>query len=287
MSPAASYPHFEELVRHERFVRSALRGLLLDEADVQDVVQETWLRVLRRPPASLREPARWLARVARNLALSSRRSTARRARREEARASAAEPEAAPDESLERVETRQRVVAAVLALEEPYRGVVLLRYERDSPPREIARRLGRSEATVRSQLSRAHALLRAKLDRDFGDRHRWAALAGPLAARPAAGLWIASVLGAAAAVALAWVAYARLAAPDDPARPGTVALAPPSAATPRASQARLAEPGGAEARVPMASQAQAGGKELASTSRAESDGAAPAAPAARGRCCGAG
>jgi hypothetical protein len=71
-----------------------------------------------------------------------------------------------------------VVDATLALAEPYRSVVLLRYWQGLAPAQIGAQLGRSAATVRSQLSRGHALLRARLDDPGAAGDRWALLALP-------------------------------------------------------------------------------------------------------------
>jgi protocatechuate 3,4-dioxygenase beta subunit len=55
-----------------------------------------------------------------------------------------------------------------------------------PPREVARRLGVPVETVRTRLKRGHALLRARLDGDYGDdREAWCKALLPFAlARPA-------------------------------------------------------------------------------------------------------
>ncbi|HKD99913.1 MAG TPA: sigma-70 family RNA polymerase sigma factor, partial [Planctomycetota bacterium] len=84
------------------------------------------------------------------------------------------PERVPSDAeiLEREEARRAVVASVLALDEPYRTVLLLRYFEDSPPREIARRVGVPFETVRTRLKRALDLVRADLDRRRGDRRAW-------------------------------------------------------------------------------------------------------------------
>ncbi len=179
MSTASSRIALDDLLRHESFVRATLRGLLRDEGRVDDAVQETWLRAAKRPPSQQTDPRAWLAKVARNIAISSWRSERRRARREAAIEQDTATAETAERSRERVEMRQRVVAAVLALEEPYRAVVLLRYEEGLSNGEVARRLGRSAATVRSQLSRAHEILRRRLDGEFGGRERWAVLAVPL------------------------------------------------------------------------------------------------------------
>jgi len=189
----------EEWLRHEGFLRKTLRGLLASEADVDDALQQTWTKLLERPVGVPAEPRGWLTRVARNVALGGMRARRRRSEHEAGAVARTQGES-PAESAARVEALQRVGAAILALAEPYRSVVLLRHEQELDVATIARRLGRSEATVRSQLSRAHELLRHRLDREFGGRERWAALAAPLASAAAA--WL--VPGAAALLLLAAV-----------------------------------------------------------------------------------
>lgn len=176
------YPHpeisTESLLRHGPFVTAVVRGLLSDEARVQDILQETWLTALDRPPRAGVSLRRWLARVAGNLARDSHRNTARRLAREReaARLEVVEP---VDVTYERLAGQREVVDAVLALKEPYRTVVLLRYYQGLQPARIAARLGRSPATVRSQLSRAHEILKAVLDKHFdGGRLAWSGLVLP-------------------------------------------------------------------------------------------------------------
>jgi len=174
----------ELLLGHERFVRSIARGLLGNEHDVQDAVQDTWLRALQRGPRALAALPRWLERVVRSRATDLRRADVARRRREQQVAGDRTAESA----VERLSVQHDVVAAVLALHEPYRSVVLLRYYHGLEPTEIATRLQAKAATVRTQLVRAHEMLKERLDRDHG-RAAWAALALPLrpgaAALPAA------------------------------------------------------------------------------------------------------
>ena len=186
MTSAFSNARLEEWLRHEAFLRKVLRRLLASEADVDDALQQTWTKLLERPAGVPAEPRGWLTRVARNVALGGMRARRRRSEHE-AEALPRSGGDSPAESAARVEALQRVGEAILALEEPYRSVVLLRHEQELDVAAIARRLGRSESTVRSQLSRAHELLRQKLDREFGGRERWAALAVPLTSSSSAWL----------------------------------------------------------------------------------------------------
>jgi RNA polymerase sigma factor (sigma-70 family) len=91
--------------------------------------------------------------AARNLAIKRLRGDRRRVRREE---TVARPEGVPSDAdvLERERLRRGVVDAVLALPEPYRATLLLRYFEDLPPREIARRTGVPVETVRTRTRRA-------------------------------------------------------------------------------------------------------------------------------------
>jgi RNA polymerase sigma-70 factor (ECF subfamily) len=167
------------LLQHEAFVRAAVRGVLADEDRIQDVVQDTWLQALDRPPLKPGALRSWLVRVAQNFALSTRRGERRRRFRESAVA-LPETSESVEEAHDRLLVRQAVVAAVLDLPETYRNVVILRYERDLSTAAIAERLGRSSATVRSQLSRAHQMMRRKLNADFKDERSWALFALPAA-----------------------------------------------------------------------------------------------------------
>lgn len=233
--------NFSALLQHEAFVRKTLHGLLRDDSRVDEAVQETWLRVLQRPRAALQEPRSWLAKIARHCAVSGWRSERRRQVREQQAASAGSAESA-EASLSRLETRQRVVAATLALGEPYQSVVVLRYEQDLDVAAIANRLGRSAATVRSQLSRAHALLRERLDQEFGGRERWAVLATPLLGGTKSttaggfGPWL--LLGGTATLAVAAVVWSGLGEDPMPAATERTEAASAAAAQPKGPETSL-------------------------------------------------
>ncbi len=109
------------------FVVRAVRGLLADPSIADDATQDAWLRALRTGGTF---GVGWLTRAAKHAALDRWRGEAARSARERRRATErGEVTAdAADEPLLRVERRQRVATAVLALAEPLRDVVLLRYE---------------------------------------------------------------------------------------------------------------------------------------------------------------
>ena len=81
--------------------------------------------------------------------------------------------------LDRETTRLRVARVVHSLDEPYRTAIICRYFENMLPREIAARLDISVAAVESRLRRGLQKLRARLDRDFGDRKTWCTALLPL------------------------------------------------------------------------------------------------------------
>ena len=121
------------LLAHAGFVRSLARGLLADEAAVDDVVQEAMVRALESGPRRQGALRSWLRSVTRNLVFKRLRGQARRRAREEA---VAQREALPSAAdlHERETSLERVIEAVLSLSEKNRRVILLRYFEDLPPR---------------------------------------------------------------------------------------------------------------------------------------------------------
>ena len=177
----------EKLLEETRWLR-ALAASLAGEADPDDLAQETWLQALRQEPGAILEPRRWLTTVLRHAFRRRHRDAEVRDRLERA---VARPErvASTAALAARASLHRSVVGAVLALDEPGRSVVLLRFFDDRKPREIAHLQGVPVETVRTRLRRALAALRAKLDQEVGNRESWAWLALPAtlgrAATPAA------------------------------------------------------------------------------------------------------
>ncbi len=156
------------LSSHAAGLRGLARGLLRDEHASEDVVQETWLLALERPPANRARLGGWLRQVTRTLAFRRQRGDRRRQQRER---DAAQSEAldSAEESASQREIVTALVNAVQSLSEPYRTVISMRYYQDLPPRVIARKRGVPVATVDSQLHRARQQLRARLDAETGGR----------------------------------------------------------------------------------------------------------------------
>jgi len=176
----------DQLVAHHAWMRRLARSLVLDDSEADDVVQEAWLKATEKPPEKPAALRAWLATVVRNAAKQLARGESRRDRRELA---VAKQEALPSTSelVARAESRRILLDATLALGEPGRSTVLLRFFEGLPPREIAKRQGVPVETVRSRVRRALDEMRSSLDSTHrGDRRAWALTLLPLAAPPLPG-----------------------------------------------------------------------------------------------------
>ena len=160
------------LLAHASWMRALARQLVHDPNNADDVVQQSFLAALERPPRHGANVTGWLRRVVTNRARDAGRGGERRALRERA---VALGEALPStESLVlAAETQRELVGAVLRLEEPYCSTILLRYFWGSSPEQIASDSGVAVSTVRVRTKRGLEALRRDLDaRSGGDRSRW-------------------------------------------------------------------------------------------------------------------
>jgi len=223
--------HVEELLENTTWLRRLARTLVADEHAAEDLVQEACSAGLaaRVAPRDLRS---WLAGVVRKLALRAHRERSARRRREEGAALRQDrSEPAASHGLEQAELQQKLLAAVLALEEPYRATVLARYFEGASLEALAQRDGVPGSTVRTRLARALERLRQRLDEDFGARGAWALLAldlprGSTAPQTGASPLLPgapAALGAGALVAVALLTWA-IALRPHPASPAAAELA---------------------------------------------------------------
>jgi len=211
----------EVFARHAAALRALARALVREPADADDVVQETWVAFLQSPPSRLESLGGWLSTVLRRRASNRRRESGRRDLHEQA---ARRPESFDPRPIEQQEqTLHAVVAAVSALDDQLKQVVMLRYFEGLTPGQVAERLGVAPNVVYDRLHRAHAKLRTRLEGEFGSARALvialAAFSGddlsvaPHAVPPASvatsSSWWPSplALGAAAALSLAVVAVA--------------------------------------------------------------------------------
>ena len=162
LDPASLGDHVDRLYR-------AARGLCGSREDAEDLVQETYVRVLQRPRwLRSEDDLRYLLRVLRNTHYSRLRAAGRRPR----------PDSLEDE-LDHVQDRsapapesnldaREVYALIAALPDPFREAVVAVDLVGLSYREAATALSVREATITTRLHRGRLrLARALEQRDFG------------------------------------------------------------------------------------------------------------------------
>jgi RNA polymerase sigma-70 factor (ECF subfamily) len=161
----------EILVReHAALVYRVAFSVLRNPADAEDVVQETFLRALRRRGQlrNLRQPRAWLARVAWRLALDRWRPRQRQQADPDSALQLLADDAPPAED----RLAQQQVASLLhtfiaSLPADLREAVLLSTVEEMTSAESAAVLGISENSVRTRLFRARQLLKQKFAAALG------------------------------------------------------------------------------------------------------------------------
>lgn len=163
---------FDEIV--DRYWRSAVSMAYQRTrrwSDAEDVAQDAFVLAFRKL-VQLREPAKfpgWFFTIV-------ARSCVEVARRKPRRPVTVEdPEAMADPLLESKErsadqgaVREQIQAAIEALPERYRPVILLRYGQGMPVNDISKALDVPRGTVVSQIFRANRILRTKLSHLVGE-----------------------------------------------------------------------------------------------------------------------
>jgi len=244
-------PSISEMLSHASWVQDLARRLVHDPASADDLAQSTWVVALehsREPRTNLRG---WLAHTMKNLL---RERARRESRRPSVERDAARGEELPStESLvARADAQRALVEAVLALDEPHKTTLLLRYFEGLPPEAIAKREGVPVATVASRITRAHAKLRETLAARGGDR-TWLPVVAAILLRPSPTAHplskailmstSAKILVPAAVVLLAAVWYVRAPAEESRSAPASASASPASnpGAPPRATDPGLRAP----------------------------------------------
>ena len=178
LSAAAGDPGaFETIVRrHNRLLFRTARGVVTDDAEAQDVVQETYLRAFTNLRAYRGDAGlgTWLARIAINVALTSQRKKGRlvQLERSDDDDTPAEPEAAmpfsqndndrPDDQAQRKQMRELLQTCIGDLPPIYRSVFILRAVEELSVDETAFCLGVSADVVKTRFLRARAMLRERI-----------------------------------------------------------------------------------------------------------------------------
>ena len=168
---------FEAIMRrHNRLLFRSARGVVGDDAEAQDVVQETYLRAFSTLASFRGECAlgTWLARIAIHVALDVQRRRGRAVRLDDTQDLASEPAMehmmafnapatdAPDTQAERSQMRVLLQRAIDSLPVIYRSVFILRAVEEMSVDETAACLQVSDAVVKTRYLRARSMLRDAL-----------------------------------------------------------------------------------------------------------------------------
>jgi RNA polymerase sigma-70 factor (ECF subfamily) len=164
-----SQPAFEQIVRrYQRPVISLIVRMTGDQAQAEDLAQETFVKAFRHLNSF--DPARrlssWLFRIAHNTTLDALRKLKPEIleldglREGDPRRDPAAP-AAPD-TLEQAALGEALNQALLSLRPSYRAAIALRYDQQLPFDEIGQILGVPEVTARSFVHRARKELARSL-----------------------------------------------------------------------------------------------------------------------------
>jgi RNA polymerase sigma-70 factor (ECF subfamily) len=162
---------FEMLMRqYERLVLVTALRLMGNMPDAQDVSQEVFLKLYRnlRKVDGAQSIAGWLYRVTVNAV----RDLQRRKRPEAPMEFAENLPAAgidPQQAATEAERRRALEMSLRMLPEKERAALVLRDLEGLSTEEVARALGSSEATVRSQVSKARVKVRGYVERYFRSR----------------------------------------------------------------------------------------------------------------------
>ena len=148
--------------KYEKTVYKLAYSYLRNKQDADDIYQEVFLRYFRNKPefAGEEHEKAWFIRTTVNCCKNLCTSSWFR------RTAPLEENALGDEAVYVPQEQSELFTAVMALPTKYRTVVHLFYYEGYQTEEIARILGRSPSTVRSQLTRARQKLRELLKEDL-------------------------------------------------------------------------------------------------------------------------
>jgi RNA polymerase sigma-70 factor (ECF subfamily) len=163
--------------QHNRSLWRIARGILSDDSDAEDAVQDAYVRAFTsldafRGDASL---GTWLARIVINEALrrAERRKptvdldgVAEQLPPDHAGSATMAPPAGPEQAAARAEIRRILENAVDALPSEFRAVVMMRIVEQMSIEETANLLDIPQATVKTRLHRANERLRTTLGTEF-------------------------------------------------------------------------------------------------------------------------
>jgi RNA polymerase sigma-70 factor, ECF subfamily len=168
---------YEALVRryNQRLFR-AVRSVIVDDAEAEDVLQEAWVRAFEhlRQFEGRAAFATWVTRIAMHEALARLRKTRRHSPLENTEGEIMpeverrRQEETPEARAMRRELSRALEAAIDALPEGYRSVFVLRQVEQLSTAETAGCLKLSQEAVKTRLHRSCALLRTQLTERLGE-----------------------------------------------------------------------------------------------------------------------
>lgn len=170
---AGELPLFEILMRrHNQRVYRAIRSILRDDTESEDVMQDAYVRAYEHLEQfeGRAQFSTWLTRIAVNEAL--KRLSARGRLdplddenyegENETMPAFHSKSATPEANASRSEMKGLLESAILTLPQKYRAVIVLRDVEEMNTAETAEALSLTETNVKVRLHRAHELLRAEL-----------------------------------------------------------------------------------------------------------------------------
>jgi RNA polymerase sigma-70 factor (ECF subfamily) len=152
---------FAQLVdRYQQMVLATCRRTLHQASDLDDAVQETFLRLVQNAGAPHSNLAGWLYRCAANVSSDLNRRRATRARHEAAASFGAEPTDDAQRTL--AELREHLDAALAKLDPEQMDLIVHRYFLGRQQTELATERGLSQATISTRLEKAVQAVREQL-----------------------------------------------------------------------------------------------------------------------------
>lgn len=152
--------------QHVDAVYRVCYGFMKNNADAEDAVQETFLKLLqsgdKQDFENEQHERAWLIVTASNICKNNLKSWTRQKRKE------VEDMGELPETAEDSRRTNPVLEAVLGLPEKYKAVIYFYYYEEYSTAEIAKALGKKESTVRSLLRRGRAVLEKKLGGEADD-----------------------------------------------------------------------------------------------------------------------
>jgi len=171
---------FEILMRrHNQRIYRIVRGILRDDGEAEDVMQDAYVRAYQHPGQFEGRSTfvTWLSRIAMHEAFARARKLSRQMSLDSesewsaAMNSQSPATKSPETMVANNELRSSLEAAILSLPQKYRSVVILRDVEEMTTTEVASALEISEDLVKVQLHRARALVRKALFRQSGQSIR--------------------------------------------------------------------------------------------------------------------